>query len=587
MAIPSIFKPRVPVILKNPNLPIGDNNSASVTQNYVDLVNETTLEIEDNGLDGTDFYNSATYELSVIASQYIAEETASLVDYLYSSTTAYAFQIGIDFLGEILERSGHNQLSNYFGTEHSELNDLDFGNSWYENVAEAAIQSITDVTIGAALDIDNYIESFDNLITDGDFNSDNLESLFGGGSSTINNPSRNEGFYMITGTGNKDFLDVNQVVSAGFRSSHLGAKYRVKGKEGKDYLANGHEAYGGKGQDYIKNFDKAWGGDDDAADFIKGVRIAYGQGGNDYLQGISGKGYGGDGNDLIIGSQSDGNTQGHGGNGDDVIINFTHGVGGSGNDYIIANTQANSHLTGSYGDDYLEGRGKDDRLYGGQGDDILNPGGGDNFIDGGEDHDILIISKDAQSFSFEQLTGDSDGYEYRIEIEGQSKTHSNLFKNIEAITIQGGDRDNIVTATGFTYSVTIEGGGGNDTLRGGGNDDIIFGGKGHDVLNGNNGHDILVGSSGDDLFKGGAGNDQFTFITYNSGDIDTIDDFNDADIINIDASSYGISSLGQISYHNSSDGATLNVNNQQDIFLKNVTVDASWIESNVNLILNK
>ena len=99
---------------------------------------------------------------------------------------------------------------------------------------------------------------------------------------------------------------------------------------------------------------------------------AWGQGGDDYLEGYNGIDVfvGGDGNDTLIGYGGD--DQMWGGNGNDVIR------GMSGNDYIV----------GDAGNDYEDGGDGNDQMWGGDGNDTLLGGTGDDSLvgDNGNDH---------------------------------------------------------------------------------------------------------------------------------------------------------------------------------------------------------
>jgi Ca2+-binding RTX toxin-like protein len=108
---------------------------------------------------------------------------------------------------------------------------------------------------------------------------------------------------------------------------------------------------------------------------------AYGEAGDDYLdlhQADSGVGYGGDGNDFIIGA----------------IPGFNLLDGGNGNDFITA-WNGNDALFGGNGSDYLHGGNGNDELWGdtssapGLANDGLYGGAGDDMLRGGRGVDLL------------------------------------------------------------------------------------------------------------------------------------------------------------------------------------------------------
>lgn len=120
-------------------------------------------------------------------------------------------------------------------------------------------------------------------------------------------------------------------------------------------------------------------------------------------------------------------------------------------------------LTGTSGDDVLNGRAGDDSLTGGSGNDTLDGGRGKDALRGGNGND----------------------------------------------TLNGGSGDDVLN--GGNGDDTLIGGVGADTLTGGNGADNLHGGVGDDVLNGGNGQDRLEGGAGDDMLNGGVGADTFAF----------------------------------------------------------------------------
>ena len=105
----------------------------------------------------------------------------------------------------------------------------------------------------------------------------------------------------------------------------------------------------------------------------------------------------------------------------------TEEVSGTRGDDIIDGSGANEIISGSNGDDQINGNGGNDEISGGNGDDVLNGGDGEDDLSGGNGRDIL------------------------------------------------------------------DGGADNDLLSGGNGDDELRGGSGDDDLNGGNGRDLLIG----------------------------------------------------------------------------------------------
>ena len=84
---------------------------------------------------------------------------------------------------------------------------------------------------------------------------------------------------------------------------------------------------------------------------------------------------------------------------------------------------------------------------------------------------------------------------------------------------------------------TIDGKGGNDNLSGLGGDDTLLGGGGKDKLRGDDGNDVLNGGKQNDKLTGGSGKDSFVFSDkLGSHNVDTITDFSNGDVIDLDHS---------------------------------------------------
>lgn len=83
--------------------------------------------------------------------------------------------------------------------------------------------------------------------------------------------------------------------------------------------------------------------------------------------------------------------------------------------------------------------------------------------------------------------------------------------SVTSITVEGGEQNDFIDASGLSRPVTINGGSGNDIILGSQGDDSLFGGLGKDVLIGGFGADTLYGGDQDDLLIGGTtayGNDR-------------------------------------------------------------------------------
>jgi Ca2+-binding RTX toxin-like protein len=100
----------------------------------------------------------------------------------------------------------------------------------------------------------------------------------------------------------------------------------------------------------------------------------------DSLSSLRGIGYGGDGNDRLIGTANSDSL--YGGNGNDQIL------GGVGDD-VLSGDDGDDVLDGQAGMDRIDGGVGTDQLFGGEGDDVIFGGEGNDEMHGGDGNDQL------------------------------------------------------------------------------------------------------------------------------------------------------------------------------------------------------
>ncbi len=173
------------------------------------------------------------------------------------------------------------------------------------------------------------------------------------------------------------------------------------------------------------------------------------------------------------------------------------------------------HVTGSMGDDAvngfdgadrINGRGGNDRLSGGLGNDSLVGGGGHDVLNGGDGNDVLVAGLGADVVSggagndVLQVAGPA-GVTVNLALSGVQSLGGGAsvrLSGVESVTgTAGADR-----LTGNVLTNILNGGVGND---------ILSGAAGADVLLGAAGADRLIGGTGRDLLNGGADADRFVF----------------------------------------------------------------------------
>jgi Ca2+-binding RTX toxin-like protein len=250
------------------------------------------------------------------------------------------------------------------------------------------------------------------------------------------------------------------------------------GNDGDDYFHNwtgvASTAYGQGGNDVLNGgvgIDTFYGGD--------GVDSLFGNAGNDVLNGNAGNDdlRGQSGNDTLIGETGDDSI--YGSEGDDIVY------AGIGNDIVWGGTE-DDRIWGQEGNDETYGEAGNDLIYGMDGNDVVYGGDGIDTIEGGADQDDL-------------WGGDGDDVLYAG--DGDDEVHGEGGHD----RISGGNGNDIVLAGwGDDY---VTGDAGVDWIWGEDGDDEIFGGDGDDVIRGNNGNDFLQGDAGNNQLFGQAHDD--------------------------------------------------------------------------------
>uniref|UniRef100_A0ACD5GXI1 Pre-peptidase C-terminal domain-containing protein n=1 Tax=Desertifilum tharense IPPAS B-1220 TaxID=1781255 RepID=A0ACD5GXI1_9CYAN len=138
-----------------------------------------------------------------------------------------------------------------------------------------------------------------------------------------------------------------------------------------------------------------------------------------------------------------------------------------------------ANITGTEGNDLLNGTPEGDRILGLAGNDTLIGFAGDDWLSGNLDDDLIYGNQ-----------GNDTAYGGR----GQDIIYGGrgidwLFGNLGNDVLHGNRDDDI-----------LYGGKGNDTVRGGKGNDRIFGDRGNDILYGDLGSNTLTGGEGSDIF---------------------------------------------------------------------------------------
>ena len=232
---------------------------------------------------------------------------------------------------------------------------------------------------------------------------------------------------------------------------------------------------------------------------------------------------GGDGNDLLDGTNAVLPLFGIGGAGNDTLL------GGAGND-LLRGGDGIDLLDGGEGNDTLIGDRGNDNINGGDGDDrvIWNNGDGSDVIEGGAGFDVVevngadgagdnfALNANGPRVRFERLNLGQFNLDVndveQFEINGlggdDTLTVNDLSgTDVELVVFNGGDGNDLLDGTNAVLPLVGIGGNGNDTLIGGAGDDNLRGDAGNDSLVGGAGDDNLIGDAGDDTLIGGDGDD--------------------------------------------------------------------------------
>lgn len=344
------------------------------------------------------------------------------------------------------------------------------------------------------------------------------DTIFGGAGSDI-----------ILGNGGNDYIDGgdddDQIWGDDYAISQQNHGNDVLlGGAGNDQIVGeggNDEIYGGAGDDSL------WG-DSVVAEGATPIAEAYQ--GDDVI-------FGGDGNDQLVGEGGDDSLHGDAGN-DNLF-------GDAGNDYLDGGSD-NDSLSGGEGNDTLVGGSGNDNLFGGAGNDVLIGGKGTDYLDGGAGDDeyhsdsgsidtvvdsqgnnTLVIGASnlsaiqlAQGSNYTTLYTDASASSgltmstsdfssvSHIEVAGVRYTTSEFISQLAAArggTFTGTTGSDTLTAGAF--SVTFNGGYGDDQLNGSLQQDVLNGGDGSDVINAGDGNDSVIGGTGDDTLSGDAGDD--------------------------------------------------------------------------------
>ncbi|MGI1662217.1 beta strand repeat-containing protein [Palleronia sp. KMU-117] len=330
---------------------------------------------------------------------------------------------------------------------------------------------------------------------------------------------------------------VTNFSAAGFTFSNWGAEdvVRIEGTAANN-LITGSSQYdqllGGGGNDTLRG-----GAGNDRVEGGAGNDLLFGGSGNDSLLGGINQDtlYGDAGNDTLDGGENsdryflsdaldllnDTGTVGY----DEAFITSVTGVnfnafvmkgiervnGFDGNDTLNAQTASTAWvLSGENGDDLLAASPHGDTLLGGAGNDVLLGGDGNDQMLGGTGNDSFYGGNGDDTFFIGEsgdFVGNGNAGFDKAQINNAAGVSIAIGTWLGVERVNGFTGNDAIDATGYAWTLILDGRGGNDTLIGGSANDLFYAGDGNDSVFGGAGNDALIGDAGNDSLNGGAGDD--------------------------------------------------------------------------------
>ena len=180
----------------------------------------------------------------------------------------------------------------------------------------------------------------------------------------------------------------------------------------------------------------------------------------------------------------------------------------------VVSPSTRPRLVGAHTGEIITGDATRQELHG-RGNDTLDAGGGDDIVDGGEGadqlrggagNDVLFIDSDDTL-----VDGGADYDQVYADVREAEAGLTFYLANTRVEYVAGSMNRDVISASGVTEGVWLDGTSGDDVLIGGSNADSLLGGSGNDTLLGGSGEDWFFASLGRDIMTGGFGNDTFAF----------------------------------------------------------------------------
>lgn len=176
---------------------------------------------------------------------------------------------------------------------------------------------------------------------------------------------------------------------------------------------------------------------------------------------------------------------------DNSEMSIIPSISGTSGDDTLNGTSGAEIILGLEGNDTINGSGGNDEIFGGDGNDTLNGGDGNDILYGGLGNDLLTGGNNTDTASYEFAA-------------------NAVTVNLLTGSATGEGNDTLATVENITGSAY------NDALIGNNSVNTIIAGDGNDIIDGNEGDDIIMGGLGNDVYQYTYGDDE-DFVTDEGG----------------------------------------------------------------------
>ncbi len=425
----------------------------------VDVAGDEAVELADEGIDTVQvaFAAKGTYTLG-----------QNVENAIVTPLTAIAINVTGNALGNTL--TGNGAINALLGMDGDDVLDGAAGN-------DALDGGNGDDSLAGGVGNDNLLGGTGNDTLDGGAGND----LMAGGAG--------DDVYVVDGAGDK----TTEAAGAGLDSVHTTLATYTLAANVETLLYTGKAAFTGTGNAENNLIDSGSGAGNDRLNGGAGDDTLSGHAGNDTLDGGAGSDtavLAGTREQYTVSALVAGETLFTTAGGTRTVLKNIENVRFDGGTVALADLLAGSATLGN------------DALTGSAGDDLLDGGSGADTMTGLAGDDVYVLDQ-AGDRIVEQASAGTDTA--RVAYTAAGKTYV-LEANVENAIVGGSVATNLTgngqanELTGNAAANTLIGDAGDDLLAGMGGNDNLQGGAGADTLDGGSGNDVMTGGSGDDTY---------------------------------------------------------------------------------------